>query len=222
MKCGKNIANILFDMDGVILNSMPYHVAAWKDAFQERGIDVDESIFYLYEGAIEPEVACELFASSGAHLTTEDFFEIHSKQKEYFLNKYANKVKPFDKVEELLTNLKERGIGTALVTSSHGDILEAVLPIYLRNMFDFVVTGDQVKRRKPHPDPYLIGIEGLGNGGPQKGVAVENAPAGIESAKNAGLKCIAITTTLPKEHLKGADKVIEDHQELFTTLGLKH
>ncbi|NPA93934.1 MAG: HAD family phosphatase [Thermodesulfobacteria bacterium] len=215
MKYGKNISNILFDMDGVILNSMPYHVAAWKDAFQERGIAVDESVFYLYEGAIEPEVACQLFASSGAHLTTDDFFDIHSRQKKYFLDKYAKKVKPFDKVEELLTSLKERGIGTALVTSSHGDILEAVLPTYLRNMFDFVVTGDKVKRRKPHPEPYLIGIEGLGNGGPKKGVAVENAPAGIKSAKNAGLSCVAITTTLPKKYLQDADKIVDSHEELL-------
>ncbi len=217
----EKINSVLFDMDGVILNSMPYHVRAWKDAFQEREINVDDSIFYLYEGAIEPDVACQLFANSGANLTQKDFFEIHERQKKLFLMKYAHLVKPFEHVDELLNTLHVQGIRAALVTSSHGEILEAVLPAELKDLFDFVVTGDRVKKRKPHPEPYLAGIKGIGNGRPVTGVAVENAPAGIESAKNAGLKCIAITTTLPKEHLKGADKVIDDHLELLETLQVK-
>jgi len=77
-----------------------------------------------------------------------------------------------------------------------------------------VVTGDSVERRKPQPDPYLAGLKGIGNGLKGESVAVENAPAGIESAKRAGLKCIAITTTLSDEQLRDADLIVRHHHEL--------
>ncbi len=209
---------VLFDMDGVVLDSMPYHVRAWKDAFKEHGMEVDEKLFYLYEGAIEPDVACTLFSKNGAAITTDEFFEIHSMQKRYFMERYAEKVRPFRDVPKLLEKLKESKVKTALVTSSHKDILEAVLPKPLKALFDHVVTGDEVKKRKPHPDPYLAGLSGIGANRANGAIAVENAPAGIESAKRAGLSCIAITTTLSKKHLCNADLVIDNHGELINLL----
>ncbi len=83
-------------MDGVILDSMPYHVRAWKEAFKEYGLkELDDGVFYLYEGAIEPETACRLFSKNGAKLSIEDFFNILERQKEIFVNKYAQKIRPF-------------------------------------------------------------------------------------------------------------------------------
>ncbi len=206
---------VLFDMDGVILDSMPYHVQAWKDAFGDKDLEVDERLFYLYEGAIEPEVACKLFSQNGARLSLQDFFQIHHLQKQYFLERYSNCVKPFAGVAELLEWLKAEGIKIALVTSSHDEILDAVLPKQLKILFDCIVTGDNIKRRKPHPDPYLAGISGIGIKAGNGNVAIENAPAGIESAQKAGLKCIALTTTLNRKYLKKADKIIDDHKELL-------
>ena len=218
MNNNKKINSVLFDMDGVILNSMPFHVAAWKDAFREREMEVDEWLFYLYEGAMEPEVACRLFSKNGTKLTIRDFFEIHERQKRIFLERYAQKVSPFEGALELLKWLKETGVPVGLVTSSHGDILDAVLPPPLRELFGHIVTGDMVSRRKPHPEPYLAGLRGLGARKGMGNIAVENAPAGIESAKNAGLSCIAITTTLPRKHLKDAHKVVRDHHHLLKEL----
>ena len=212
------INSILFDMDGVILNSMPFHVKAWKDAFRERDIEVDEGLFYLYEGAMEPEVACNLFSRNGTELTIKDFFEIHERQKHIFLERYAHRVRPFEGTLELLKWLKEDEVPVGLVTSSHGEILEAVLPGRLRKLFGHIVTGDTVRRRKPHPEPYLAGLRGLGASKDRGNIAVENAPAGIESALNAGLSCIAITTTLSRKHLKDAHRVVRNHNELFEEL----
>jgi len=218
MKKEYKINSVLFDMDGVILNSMPFHVAAWKDAFRERDMEVNEGLFYLYEGAMEPEVACRLFSKNGTKLAIRDFFEIHEHQKRIFLEKYAHRVTPFEGALKLLKWLKETGVPIGLVTSSHGEILDAVLPDPLRELFGHIVTGDTVSRRKPHPEPYLAGLRGLGASTDRGNIAIENAPAGIESAKNAGLSCIAITTTLPRRHLKDAHKVVQNHQELFKEL----
>ncbi len=211
----QKIYGALFDMDGVILDSMPYHVKAWKDAFKDKGLKVDEKFFYLYEGAIEPEVACRLFGQNGADLSLNDFFQIHQLQKRYFLERYSSRVKPFDGAAELIEWLKTNGTKTALVTSSHEEILEAVLPEHLKTLFDYIVTGNSIKRRKPHPDPYLAGIKGIGAIPRNGSVAIENAPAGIESAKRAGLHCIAITTTLNRRYLKDADRIVDDHKELI-------
>jgi len=72
----------------------------------------------------------------------------------------------------------------------------------LARFFHHMVTGDQVKKRKPHPDPYLKGLEGLGLEASTRHIAIENAPSGIKAAKAAGLKCIAITTTLSEKELE--------------------
>ncbi len=206
---------LLLDMDGVVLDSMPYHVAAWMKALREHGFNVNEEILYLYEGAIEPEIAVELFSSQGCRMSQEVFHKVLKRQKEIFVSDFRQKVRPFPEIPDILSMIKKDGRSLALVTSSHGEILDAVLPRELVLLFDRIVAGDQVKKRKPHPDPYLKAMKALGINGDKDAAAVENAPSGIKSAKNAGLKTIAITTTLPAERLKGADTVISSHAELL-------
>ncbi len=207
----------LFDMDGVVLNSMPYHVRAWQEAFMEFGLNVPERILYLYEGAIEPDTAARLFCKNGCKISEKDFEAILERQKEIFKTCYRSKIRPFPEIPQILLTLRERGVPTALVTSSHSDILSSILPPQLLDLFSCLVTGDSVSRRKPHPDPYLKAITTLGQG-PGECIAIENAPAGIESAKKAGLKCIALKTTLEDQDLKGADLIVNDHRELMDVI----
>ena len=83
--------------------------------------------------------------------------------------------------------------------------------------FEIVVTGDKVTRGKPHPEPYLTGLEMLGLKADQA-VAVENAPAGIRSALGAGLTCLALSTTLSPDHLKEADQVFPSLTKMAQSL----
>lgn len=83
--------------------------------------------------------------------------------------------------------------------------------------FDVVITAESVERKKPAPDPYLKAVEMLGLRR-EECLVIENAPAGITSAKRAGLRCLAITTSLPESYLKEADAVLaglEDVASLF-------
>jgi len=208
---------LLFDLDGVILDSMPWHVRAWQEAFAELGLRVPEEALYLHEGAIELETARKIFEDQGVEPSPEFFRRIFRLQKRIFVEKYRRFVRPFPEVPDLLADLRREGRRLALVTSSHREILEEVLPEGLRRLFHFMVTGDQVPRRKPHPDPYLVGLSGLG-AAREEALAVENAPAGVRSAKGAGLLCLALTTTLPPEHLSEADLVLEDHRRLAEVL----
>ncbi|MCS7279720.1 MAG: HAD family phosphatase [Thermodesulfobacteriaceae bacterium] len=207
-----------FDLDGVILNSMPYHAKAWIEVFSEFNLKFTEQEIYLYEGAIEFETVESLFKRKGLlKITPQDFEKILQIQKTLFKKKYAKLVKPFPEVLEILENLKREGKKLALVTSSHKEILSEVLPKNIKNFFEVIITGDRVAKRKPHPDPYLKAKEAF-QAIDSESLAIENAPAGILSAKRAHLFCIGLTTTLPKKYLSLADLIVENHLQLRSLL----
>jgi len=208
---------VLFDMDGVILDSMPFHVMAWQEALREFGLSVAEELLYLHEGAIEPENAVKIFQGNGCSMDRPRFHEIFRRQREIFGARYRSGVKPYREVPALLDRLRSRGWTLALVTSSHEEVLAGVLPREIRDQMAHVVTGDRVRRRKPFPEPYLAAVTALGRKAADC-VVVENAPAGIRAAKAASLRCVALTTTLAREHLSGADTILSSHTELGSLL----
>jgi beta-phosphoglucomutase len=82
-----------------------------------------------------------------------------------------------------------------------------------QKLFEFIISGDEVARSKPNPDPYLIAQKTLGLE-VSECVAIENAPLGVESVKNAGMICIAVESTLGRQYLQKADFIINEIQEL--------
>ena len=213
----KNIQALLFDMDGVILDSMPWHVLAWKKALEEAGCQVKDELIYMHEGAIEPATAAKIFHSNGCCMDEELFGRVLKRQIEIFNRDYRKKVQIYEGVPDLLADLKREGRSLALVTSSHSHITREVLPSSVRSLFSAVVTGDAVTRRKPWPDPYLAAMKAMGLF-PESCCVIENAPAGIEAALAAEMTCIAIKTTLDARHLARADHIVENHQELKALL----
>jgi len=210
---------VLFDMDGVILDSMRFHVRAWQQAMEEFGLRVPEELLYLHEGAIEPDTAVRIFCGNGCSMDEETFAAILSRQMEIFSREYRPKVRPYPQVYSLLKRLKEQGWRLAIVTSSHGKVLDGTLPADIAAQMDSLVTGDRVERRKPYPDPYLAAMSSLGVS-PSECVVFENAPAGIKAAKAAGAECVAITTTLSHKYLKEADHIVDSHHALLDYLEL--
>ena len=113
--------------------------------------------------------------------------------------------------------LKEKGYKLGLVTGTNSSRVRKILTAGLLELFDSIVTGDDVKKGKPHPEPYLNAAKMLGVA-PGKCVVIENAPYGIESAKRADMFCVAITTSLPIEYLKRADKIIDKLEQLSSII----
>lgn len=208
---------VLFDMDGVILDSMRFHVAAWRRAMEEFGLSVDENLLYLHEGAIEPDTAVRIFCDNGCTMDEATFAAILARQMEIFSTEFRPRVRPYPAAYSLVERLKREGWRLAVVTSSHSRVLQETLPPELAGSMDSIVTGDRVERRKPHPDPYLAAMSSLGVG-PAECVVVENAPAGIRAAKAAGAHCVAITTTLPPDCLSEADAVVESHEDILGSI----
>ncbi|MEW6266830.1 MAG: HAD family phosphatase [Thermodesulfobacteriota bacterium] len=209
---------VIFDLDGVILDSMPSHVAAWREVFGDAGLNLETGFFYRNEGMLDwPRLEAALGDNLDPDFGPEDFQRLLESQRRVYLDKYAGKVSVFESAEELLNRNADQGRSLALVTSSPRQVLSADIFSWLEGHFDLIVTGDMVRRTKPYPDPYLQALSGLGVE-PESALAVENAPAGIESAQAAGICCLALTTTLSPSDLAAADMILRDHESLLTFL----
>ncbi len=202
---------LLFDMDGVITDSMPYHCEAWQRIFEGLGLSVPREEILRREGEKGLATLEAVLDQQGLHLPRERLRRILEEKEEVFRSLARPRL--FPGAEELVTEIHERGKRIALVTGTSRQETESNLPPRLLQTFDAVVTGDMLERGKPGPEPYLAALRLLG-AEPETSLAIENAPYGIRSAKGAGLRCIAVTTSLPAPYLEEADVTVRDLAEL--------
>lgn len=202
---------ILFDMDGVIVDSMPYHFIAWYEALRPYGIRVSCFDVYSKEGERWDKTLVSLFSLHGKKPDKKLLGEIFALRQKIFRHYFKRFI--FRGAQGLLGCLRKDGYSLGLVSGTPTQEIRSILSPRIRHTFDIIVAGDNVRHGKPHPEPYLRAAQGVG-ADPKECVVVENAPLGIASAKKAGMFCIAITTSLPKEYLKGADLVIEELEEI--------
>lgn len=206
-----NLKAVLLDMDGVVVDGMPFHLRAWKEAFSAVGIEVSDIDIYRREGMDGLETVQETSREKGVTLTPEVQRRVN-ESKDRILNEIFQ-VRFIPGSLELIQKLKARGLRLALVTGTRGKVVSRILKEGLDGYFSVVITAESVERKKPAPDPYLKAVELLGLR-KEECLVIENAPAGITSAKRAGLRCLAITTSLPESYLKEADAVLADLKEV--------
>jgi len=209
-----NYKGILFDFDGTLAVTMEDNYAAWKRAMQHFNVEIAPSDYFPFEGMKLTEIAGNLCKKYKLNLRHVD--EIVKKKEEYYLKN--NKFKFYPSVEEIVAHLKSNNILIGMVTAARLERLEKTIPIDFLNLFNTIITADKTKAGKPDPEPYLLGLKEL-NIKAKDCIAVENAPLGIESAKNAGLKCIAICSTMDKNYLSKADLIIDKFYELNNLFG---
>jgi beta-phosphoglucomutase len=202
---------IIFDMDGVIIDSMPYHFLAWYEALRPYGVRVSCFDVYSKEGEKWNDTLRDLFIQSGIKPSLKLLREVFLKRQKIFKKLFKRFI--FSGAEDLLLSLKARGYALGLVTGTPKNEVNSILPRKIASLFKVIVTGDQVKKGKPDPEPYLRAAALFGLS-PSSCLVVENAPLGVESAKRAGMFCVAITTSLPKAYLKKADRIINNLQEI--------
>ena len=208
---------VLFDMDGVLYNSMPYHAKAWHRAMTQFGYDLPEEEVYMHEGRTGTStVNLVSRRQHGIEVNDERVEEIY-KVKSAIFNEFPP-AEPMPGALSLLRQLKEQGLKTLIVTGSGQrsllDRLNSDFPdIFCREL---MVTAFDVKHGKPHPEPYLMGMQ-KGELRPDECIVVENAPLGVRAAKAAGLFTIAVNTgPLPDSVLldEGADLLFPSMQAL--------
>ncbi|MFA6282153.1 MAG: HAD family phosphatase [Candidatus Omnitrophota bacterium] len=206
-----NIKAVIFDMDGVIVDSMPYHFLAWYEALRPFGVRVTCFDVFTKEGERWGKSLRDFFKKAGIKPTKRLLTEVFVLRQKIFKKYFKRFI--FNGAQGLLSCLKKGGYRIALVTGTPDYEVKRILPRKLHKCFEVIVAGNMVKKGKPHPEPYLKAAKLL-KVKPAMCAVIENAPFGIESAKRAGMYCIAVSTSLPKEFLSKADAIVSDIREI--------
>jgi len=208
------IRGVLFDLDGVIVDTLHYHYLAWKHMFGTLGgSPVSELTVLLHEGRNSREILPILMKETGVAIPEGQQAAFIEAKRAYYRS--IVQVTQYPRALQTIDELRGRGLKVALVTACALKNMQHCLNPEEQAHFDFIITGDEVPRAKPFPDPYLMVARQLGLR-PEECVVVENAPLGIEAARNAGMRCVAIETTLGKEYLKSADHVLPNVAALLS------
>ncbi|MBR0050146.1 MAG: HAD hydrolase-like protein [Prevotella sp.] len=200
---------VLFDMDGVIYDSMPNHAYSWVEAMKQVGLVMEPEDAYKYEGMRGVETI-KLLARQQWHRDISD----HQAAQYYAIKTCIFASRPqapkMDGVELLMQRIKAVGLQIGVVTGSGQatllDKLESDFPNLIHRRY--VISSTDVQRGKPAPDPYLKGLQRLGSLSPWEAIVVENAPFGVRAAQAARIFTIAVNTgPLPDYMLtdEGAD-----------------
>lgn len=199
---------VLFDFDGVLGKTMEDNYRAWSHAFSIHKIEFRKEDYLLREGFTARRVAEHFTGLDPEDKLIEDIVRL----KEEFYSQNAM-FSFYEGVELLVYNLKCNGFRLGLVSgANYRRLSRSVGPAFL-DFFDCAITADSVRFGKPNPEPYLRAAGALGLR-PEECLVVENAPMGIAAAKNAGMYCIAVASTLDPEYLGKADTIINDISEL--------
>lgn len=200
---------IIFDMDGVLVNSEPVIMHAAADALASGGIKGGREDFMPYIGAGEENFIIGPCTVQGKPELIDELME---RMFENFENNIAD-MQVFPSAKPLTEELKRRGFTLALVSSAASRKLTASLKAAGINpeIFSVILSGSDVTEKKPSPMPYLLAAKRLG-ADPKECLVIEDAISGVKSAKSAGMKCFGVTTSFSEAELKtaGANFVGDD------------
>jgi beta-phosphoglucomutase len=199
------IRAVIFDMDGVLTDSEPLINRAAIEMFRERGLEVQPGDFIPFVGAGENRYIGGVAEAYGFPL---DLPAAKKRTYDIYLSLVPEHLHAFDGACELVRKCREAGLQAAVASSADPVKIEAnLLSIGLPPQeWDAVVTAFDVTRRKPFPDIFLTAATRLGLA-PESCTVVEDAVNGVEAAKAAGMRCVAVAQTFPAFHLTVADLV---------------
>lgn len=202
---------VLWDMDGVIVDTAPYHFKAWQQTFAGLGVKYTLAQFKESFGRRNEAIIPELM---GKPVSAEEIAVIARKKEALFRRLARGKVKPFPGAVELLHVMSKSNIKMALVSSTPPRNIDSVLDtLEIKGLFQTIISGADVAKGKPDPECFLLAASRLAVE-PENCVVIEDSTAGISAAKSAGMKCIAVTNTRPGNRLKKADLVIDSLKDI--------
>ena len=186
---------VLFDMGGVLYDSMPLHAIAWQESMKKFGIHMTTADAYATEGARGIDTI-RLFVKQqqGKDISLEEAQRMYDEKTRLF---HAMPEAPiFDGVFSIMEKIQRSGMTVNVVTGSgQRPLIERLLHDFGQYLDeDHITTAYDVKRGKPYPDPYLTGLRKAGNLQPNEGIVVENAPLGVRAGVSAGIFTVAINS----------------------------
>ena len=184
----KNYKGLIFDLDGTLINSMPYHALAWKQVAYEHGFDIDVNDIYAMGGSASRDIAA-FYKNKGEPVGDIDEYV---KRKIAIFQENIPKIEVFQKIFNELKEAKSLGIRIAIGTGTR--TANATRILKEKDLFDYIdalVTADDVTRHKPNPDTFLVAAKRL-ELEPKDCLVFEDGQLGIKAALRGGFDCIEV------------------------------
>lgn len=204
---------VIWDLDGVIVDTIPYHLEAWRQLFYKRGrLDFAKEGFREIFGQRNDDTIKKVF---GERISPQELAALSEEKEEYF-RLYINRgnIKPMPGALELLSSLRKRGFHQALVSSAPIKNIELLLSsLGINENFEAIISSKDVSRGKPDPEGFLLAAAKM-NVEERRCVVIEDTVSGVRAAKRAGMKCLAVIGVYEKESLAEADIVVESLEKV--------
>jgi len=195
----------IFDMDGVIVNSEPFHIKAELEVLHKHGYNPLPEELEKYTGTTPEFMFRDMIARHNLDTTVD---EIEDEKDKLLLSLLEKHVEPIPGVIDLIKRLKTDGYKLAVASSSHRNFINFVLTtLEIKDVFDEIVSGQDVENGKPAPDIFLLAAEKLG-ATPNECIVIEDATHGIAAANAAGMTSIGYDTG--RQDLSKANRVVMD------------
>ncbi len=217
---------VIFDFDGVITDSEILHFRAFNQVLRQYGIELTKQEYYKTYLGFNDADCYELLINQGLlKKNKEHIGDLIEEKKQIYKELAKTEGKMIEGVRDFLTLLEENSIPMAICSGSLMTEVEMVLEdTGLRDLFEVIVSGEQVKKGKPDPEGFLLTLKRLNNKvnsgqagnhiSPGECIVIEDSHWGLEAAKAAGMHTIAVTNSYGAEQLRMADKIVNRLNEL--------
>ncbi len=202
---------VIWDMDGIIVDTAQYHLEGWQIVFQKRGTNYTKEDFRLNTGKRSDTIIRSVL---GEKILQNEITEIIQEKDETFRQLMGQNIRLFPGVLKLITSLKAHGFKIAIASSAPMENIQLITQsLKIHNRFDAIISGWEVTKGKPDPQTFLLAAEKLGVKA-KDCIVIEDAISGVTASKRAGMRCIAVTNTTSREELREADLIIDTLAEI--------
>ena len=196
---------VLWDLDGVLVDSAPFHLQAWRELMASLGRELSEADFQRTFGLRNDAILRDLLGE----LPPAEVERLGARKEALFRRAALGNIVPLPGALAVLSLLREQRFKLALVSSAPQGNIDLILgSLGVEAAFDVIVGEGDVTRGKPDPEGFLLAARRLGVPPKECGV-IEDAPAGVEAAKRGGMLCVGVHRGHPREALAEADLVVE-------------
>lgn len=207
---------VIFDMDGVLVNSEPFYFEVEKSLFQQLGLNISDEEHQTYQGTATDLMWKTIKQKNKLSHSVEKLVEMtDSIVTPYFQS--LQEIDPMPGIKKIICAFTKRKIPLALASSSYPNVIEIILQkTGLKKYFSVIVDSQMAGASKPKPDIFLLAAKKLGIS-PEKCLVIEDSTNGIKAAKSAGMTCIAFAGPGSEfQNQSAADWIIKDFNELLT------
>ena len=211
---------IIFDFDGVILDSENSHFIAFNEGLKNLNINISEDEYYSkYISLDDRGVITNVVNDKNISVTNEEIDMIIKNKNDYFESRLIDNSKLFPGVEEVIIQLSKNFVLCIGSGANRSELIKTLKNNNIYDYFEIIVSANEVNNPKPNPETYNRVLDNINTDfNINEIIVIEDSPGGIEAAKSAGLKCIAITNTFDNKQLRKADIIVSNYEDILKYL----